>query len=100
MNRKKRPPEGGNLRAVCPGLAAAKRNGPRQTRREYVGPAPGRVHYATLCNNYYIKFTRKTQAPIWTGGEVFPVSWEMLLTWIGAAALVRQFARIIEWIER
>ncbi len=28
------------------------------------------------------------------------MSWGMLLTYIGAAGLVSQFARLIEWMER
>ena len=30
----------------------------------------------------------------------FPMSWAMLLTYIGAAGLVSQLARLIDWIER
>lgn len=30
----------------------------------------------------------------------FPMSWVMLLTYIGAAGLVSQLARLIDWIER
>lgn len=29
-----------------------------------------------------------------------PMSWAMLLTYIGAAGLVSQLARLIDWIER
>lgn len=28
------------------------------------------------------------------------MSWAMILTWIGAAGLVSQLARLIDWIER
>lgn len=34
------------------------------------------------------------------GGGALPMSWEFTLTVIGAAGLVRQFARLIDWIER
>jgi hypothetical protein len=34
------------------------------------------------------------------GGGAHPMSWEFTLTVIGAAGLVRQFARLIDWIER
>ena len=33
------------------------------------------------------------------GGGVLPMSWAMLLTYIGAAGLVSQLARLIDWIE-
>ena len=33
------------------------------------------------------------------GGGAFPMSWAMLLTYIGAAGLVSQLARLIDWIE-
>lgn len=28
------------------------------------------------------------------------MSWAMVLTWIGAAGLVRQLSRLIDWMER
>lgn len=34
------------------------------------------------------------------GGGALPMSWAMLLTYIGAAGLVSQLARLIDWIER
>ena len=34
------------------------------------------------------------------GGGALPMSWAFSLTVIGAAGLVRQFARLIDWIER
>ena len=34
------------------------------------------------------------------GGGALPMSWEFTLTVIGAAGLVCQFARLIDWIER
>ena len=34
------------------------------------------------------------------GGGALPMSWAFTLTVIGAAGLVRQFARLIDWIER
>ena len=34
------------------------------------------------------------------GGGANPMSWAFTLTVIGAAGLVRQFARLIDWIER
>lgn len=33
-------------------------------------------------------------------GGALPVSWAMLLTYIGAAGLVSQLARLIDWMER
>lgn len=33
-------------------------------------------------------------------GGIFPVSWAMVLTYIGAAGLVHQLFRLIDWIER
>lgn len=33
-------------------------------------------------------------------GGIFPVSWAMILTYIGAAGLVHQLFRLIDWIER
>lgn len=33
------------------------------------------------------------------GGGALPMSWAMLLTYIGAAGLVSQLARLIDWIE-
>lgn len=34
------------------------------------------------------------------GGGALPMSWAMILTYIGAAGLVSQLARLIDWIER
>lgn len=34
------------------------------------------------------------------GGGASPMSWAMFLTYIGAAGLVSQFARLIDWMER
>ena len=34
------------------------------------------------------------------GGGALPMSWAMLLTYIGAAGLVSQLARLIDWMER
>lgn len=34
------------------------------------------------------------------GGGALPMSWAMFLTYIGAAGLVHQLFRLIDWIER
>lgn len=34
------------------------------------------------------------------GGGALPMSWAMILTYIGAAGLVSRLARLIDWIER
>ena len=92
---KKDRPKAGTFEQSCPGLAAAKRNGPRQTRREYAGPAPRTVSKIIISNS------RQNASPnLDEGGGVFPMSWAFTLTVIGAAGLVRQFARLIDWIER
>ena len=78
------------------GLAAAKRNGPRQTRREYAGPAP-RTNYKIIISN-----SRENASPNLDGeGGVLPVSgWELALTVIGTGWLTGQLFRLIDWIER
>lgn len=34
------------------------------------------------------------------GGGALPMSWAMIMTYIGAAGLVRQLFRFVDWIER
>lgn len=78
------------------GLAAAKRNGPRQTRREYVGPAPGTISKNIISNS------RQNASPNLDGrGGVLPMSgWVLALTVIGSGWLTSQLFRLIDWIER
>ena len=47
-----------------------------------------------------ISYSREKASPNPDKRGGFPMSWAMLLTYIGAAGLVRQFARLIDWIER
>ena len=48
-----------------------------------------------------ISYSREKASPnLDGGGGALPMSWEFTLTVIGAAGLVRQFARLIDWIER
>ena len=45
--------------------------------------------------------SRQNASPNLDWGEgAFPMSWEFTLTVIGVAGFVRQFARLIDWIER
>lgn len=44
-------------------------------------------------------FREKASPNLDGGGGALPMSWEFTLTVIGAAGLVRQFARLIDWIE-
>lgn len=78
------------------GLAAAKRNGPRQTRREYAGPAP-----RTICK-IIIPNSRENASPnLDGGGGALPMSgWVLALTIIGTGWLTGQLFRLIDWIER
>lgn len=73
---KKDRPKAGTFEQSCPGLA------PR-----------------TL-NKIIISNSRKKASPnLDGGGGALPMSWAFTLTVIGAAGLVRQFARLIDWIE-
>lgn len=92
---KKDRPEAATSERSRPGLAAAKRNGPRQTRREYVGPAPRTLRKIIISNSRQIASPNPDR-----GGGALSVSWAMILTYIGAAWLVARFARLIEWMER
>ena len=62
-------------------------------------PRPGlapRTRYENIISN-----PRQNASPnLDGGGGALPMSWAMLLTYIGAAGLVSQFARLIDWIER
>lgn len=58
------------------------------------GLAPGTSSKIIISNS------RENASPNPDRGGGFPVSFGMLLAWIGAVELVRQLARLIEWIER
>lgn len=48
-----------------------------------------------------ISYSREKASPnLDGGGGALPMSWAMLLTYIGAAGLVSQLARLIDWLER
>lgn len=75
--RKKRPPEGWHLRA-----------------------AASRACAENLSHDYYSKISAECKPKSGQGRRFSSVSWAMILTWIGAAGLVSQLARLIDWIER
>ena len=62
-------------------------------------PSPGlapRTYSIIIISN-----SRQNASPnLDEGGGALPMSWEFTLTVIGAAGLVCQFARLIDWIER
>ena len=63
--------------------------------RSRPGLAPRTSHKIIISNS------RENASPnLDGGGGALPMSWAMLLTYIGAAGLVSQFARLIDWIER
>lgn len=73
---KKDRPKAGTSEQSCPGLA------PR-----------------TICK-IIIPNSRQNASPNLDKRGGFPMSWAMLLTYIGAAGLVSQLARLIDWMER
>lgn len=94
MKSKKDRPKAGTFERSGPGLAAAKRNGLRQARREYVGPAPRNNHMMIISNS------RQNASPNPDGGGGFSLmSWTFTLTVIGAGWLVGLLARLIDWME-
>ena len=74
---KKDRPKAGTFEQSCPGLA------PR-----------------TNCMIIISNFREKASPNLDGGGGALPMSWAMLLTYIGAAGLVSQLARLIDWLER
>ena len=50
-HKNKNRPKAGTFERSGPGLAAAKRNGLRQTRRKYVGPAPRNIYMMIISNS-------------------------------------------------
>lgn len=77
-------------------MKRAKKDRPEAatSRRPRPGLAP-RTHRKIIISN-----SRKNASPnLDGGGGALPMSWAMLLTYIGAAGLVSQLARLIDWIE-
>ena len=73
---KKDRPKAGTFEQSCPGLA------------------PRTITVIIIPNS------RQNASPnLDGGGGALPMSWAFTLTVIGAAGLVRQFARLIDWIE-
>lgn len=58
------------------------------------GLAPRTVSKIIISNS------RQNASPNLDEGGGAPMSWAMLLTYIGAAGLVHQLFRLIDWIER
>lgn len=67
-----------------------------------LAPSSGRVQGfgRGTTSMFIISNPRQNASPNLDRGGGFPVSFGMLLAWIGAAGLVRQLARLIEWMER
>ena len=77
-------------------MKRAKKDRPKAGTFEQSRPrlAP-RTHRMIIISN-----SRENASPNLDGeGGALPVSWAMLLTYIGAAGLVSQLARLIDWLE-
>lgn len=77
MKSKKDRPEAATSERHCPGL---------QPRNKIY--------------DHYIKFPAECKPQFGRERGYPPMSWAMVLTWIGAAGLVRQLSRLIDWMER
>ncbi len=78
-------------------MKRAKKDRPEAatSRRPRPGLAPRTIAVIIIPNS------RQNASPnLDGGGGALPMSWAFTLTVIGAAGLVRQFARLIDWIER
>ena len=78
-------------------MKRAKKDRPEvaPSRRSRPGLAPRTVSKIIIPNS------RQNASPnLDGGGGALPMSWAFTLTVIGAAGLVCQFARLIDWIER
>ena len=74
---KKDRPKAGTFEQSCPGLAP-------------------RTHCKIIISN-----SRQNASPNPDKrGGISPMSWAMIMTYIGAAGLVRQLFRFVDWIER
>jgi hypothetical protein len=78
-------------------MKRAKKDRPKAGTFEQSRPrlAPRTVGKIIISN-----FREKASPNLDGGGGALPMSWAFTLTVIGAAGLVRQFARLIDWIER
>ena len=74
---KKDRPKAGTFEQSCPGLA------PRN-----------------ICMIIISNFRQNASPNLDKRGGILPMSWAMILTYIGAAGLVHQLFRLIDWIER
>lgn len=78
-------------------MKRAKKDRPKAGTFEQSRPglAP-RTHCKIIISN-----SRQNASPnLDGGGGALPMSWAMILTYIGAAGLVHQLFRLIDWIER
>lgn len=78
-------------------MKRAKKDRPEAatSRRPRPGLAPRTLNKIIISNS------RQNASPnLDGGGGALPMSWAMILTYIGAAGLVNQLARLINWIER
>ena len=78
-------------------MKRAKKDRPKVAAFEQSRPglAPRTVRMNIISNS------RQNASPNLDGeGGALPMSWAMILTYIGAAGLVHQLFRLIDWIER
>ena len=91
---------------MMPSVGSRRKEKPRETRKKR---PPRSCNFETAASracaenhycNYYTKFPAKCKPQSGRGRGCPPHVLEFTLTVIGAAGLVRQFARLIDWIER
>lgn len=78
-------------------MRRAKKDRPKAGTFEQSRPglAPRTIYMNIISNS-----RQKASPNLDGGGGALPMSWAMFLTYIGAAGLVHQLFRLIDWIER